>query len=207
MKKAILMFIIMVMVIGVSFPETKSVSFFSPGSFYIYIEGGTIGINPYEPYEYGGKEWGTTMIFGAGYTLLNIHNRYKLNFEFDFSNPKYSVFSDYEYFDQRISFANYKLDFEYLFRNGRVSLFSGIGVSNIKYLENEFYHEYSITVMLVEAGLKVALSKNLFLRGEFKFFLDPEENTIDYYDDYYFDFDDDSSPIASVFAIGLELKF
>ena len=82
--------------------------------------------------------------------------------------------------------------------------FGGIGVSNIKYLENILFYDYSVTVMLVETGIKIALSKNLFLRGEIKHYLDPDDTSFDYYD--YYDYDD-SFPIATAFALGLEFKF
>ena len=201
MKRTILIIVIIMLLQSVSFTKVKSVSFFSLKSLYVYLESGTIGINPYEPYEYGGKDWEHSMIYGAGFTLLNLHNRYKLNFEFDFAKPDYSVYYENEFFKQDISFYNYKLNFEYMLRRGKISFFAGIGVSHIRYLESTLFYEDSYTVMLVETGIKFALSKKLYLRGEFKYFADPED---DIFDDYYYD---DSHPIGGSLAVGLELKF
>ncbi len=203
MKKIILVFMVMTVFISISLAKVKSVSVLSPKSLYIYVEGSSIGINPYEPYDYDRIKWKSAMIYGTGFTLLNFHNRYKINFEFDFSNPNYSAYDDNRYYNQKINIYNYKLNFEYLFKRGKLSFFGGIGVSNIRYQENDIYYAHSITVMLVECGLKIAITKNVFLRAELKHIFDPSDSDFGYYDYYY----DEDYPIASAFAVGLELKF
>ncbi len=203
MRKTILVFMVMIMFVSIGLAKVKSVSFFSPKSLYVYIEGSTVGINPYEPYDYDRLEWKSAMIYGTGFTLLNFHNKYKLNFEFDFSNPNYSAYDKNRHYKQKINIYNYKLNFEYLFRSRKFSFFAGIGVSNIRYQENDIYYAHSLSVMLMEFGLKVAITKNIFLRTELKHLFDPDDSNFGYYDYYY----DEDYPIASTFAVGVELKF
>jgi len=185
----------------------KSISFLSPKSFYLFIENGYLGINPYNLYNYDNMDWESTFIYGAGFTLLNIHNRYKVNFEFDFINPNFTVYDNGVY-NQSINFYNYKINVEYIFGRRRFSTFSGIGISNIKYLGNTKKYNHSFTTVLFESGLKFFISKHICLRGEIKIFSNPD--TSYYYDfDYdYFDYDiQDVPPVALAFALGLEFKF
>ncbi len=193
------------------------VSFFSKGSFYLYLEGGFLTINPNEAIEYWDAETDISLVYGAGLTLLNFHDRYKLNFEFDFASPAMNAgYNGYSY-KQTINFFNYLVNFEYLFPSRKVSLFAGIGMSTIKYLENDFIYDYSTSVLLLQTGFKFAITRNLLLRAEFKYFGESFDYDDYYYvyDDYYdyYDFDvgvrvlfDDYNKIATAFSVGLEWK-
>lgn len=207
MKKQILIIFLLFILLGFSFGERrKNVSFLSPQSFYLYTMASNVDINPYNAYEFGGSESKFSMVYGFGYNIVNFYNRYKINFEFDFISPAYEVFSDNIRDTQKINFFNFKLSFQYILPRNQVSFFTGLGVGSINFLENTIFYSERVTSMILQLGAKIRFSKNLSLRAEFNHFLDPGDSYTDYWGDIY-DYDDDSIPIASIFAIGLELNF
>ena len=207
MKKQILIIFLLYILLGFSFGERrKNISFLSPQSFYLYTMASNVDINPYNAYEFGESESKFSMVYGLGYNIVNFYNRYKINFEFDFISPAYEVLSDNIWDTQKINFFNFKLSFQYVLPRNQVSFFAGLGVGSINFLENTIFYSESVTSTILQLGTKIRFSKNLSLRAEFNHFLDPGDSYTDYWGDIY-DYDDDSIPIASIFAIGLELNF
>jgi len=207
MKKQILIIFLITILLGFSFGEKrKNISFLSPQSFYLYTMASNVDINPYNAYEFVGSESKFSMVYGFGYNIVNFYNHYKINFEFDFINPAYKVFSDDIWDTQKINFFNFKLSFQYVLPRNQVSFFVGLGVGIINFLENTIFYSESVTSTILQLGAKIRFSKNLSMRAEFNHFLDPGDSYTDYWGDTYY-YDDDSIPIASIFAIGLELNF
>jgi len=200
-RKAIVFFTVFLLLFGLGnsiFAKVKSISFFSPKSMYFYFESSYYGINPYDPYSLGNYELRYTNIYGVGYTILNMYDKYKISFEFDYASPHYNrLIDDLGLYDQQVDFYNYKISFEYLFRNSRFSLFSGMGASHIVFRENSIFYQYDIDTYVFELGVKYFFSKHLAIRSEYKVFS---------YSKRYYDYYDDDYPMASAFALGLELK-
>lgn len=207
MKKQILIIFLLYILLGFSFGEKrKNISFLSPQSFYLYTMASNVDINSYNAYEFRGSESKFSMVYGFGYNIVNFYNHYKINFEIDFISPTYEVFSDNIRDTQKINFFNFKLSFQYVLPRNKISFFGGLGVGSINFLENTIFYSERVTSMILQVGAKIRFSKNLSLRAEFNHFLDPGDSYTDYWDDIYY-YDNKSIPIASIFAIGLELNF
>ncbi len=201
MKKIILTIMVLAMFISITIAKEKKPGFFSTKNLYFFLEGGSIGINPTNPYDYDSLERTFSPIYGVGFTLLKLSDSGRMNFEFDFINPSYSVSLYHEPYKQKISFYSYKLNLEYILKNKKFTFFCSIGLTNIKYKENEYFYSNSLATLLIDFGVKAAILKNLFIRGEIKFLLEPDENY-----NYYNSYNNKSDPISNIFAIGLEFR-
>lgn len=200
MTKRIMVLILLLMlvlpVLGQKAPK-KSVTFFAPGSFYIYLQGSMAWVNP-DHYIYDSKEGAFAPVFGVGFRAVDFNWMY-LNLEFDFSQASYG--SGYD--DARVRFYNFKLGSEFwLSGNRNLGILAGIGVGSITYPDQSYnsYDGNSEITLLLELGLKVKLSRHLSIRSDFRFFTEPESAG-----DYYYE--DDSRLIASALSIGLQFNF
>lgn len=180
----------------------KRVTFFAPGSVYVYVQGGMAWVNP-DHYIYDSKESAIAPVFGLGFRAVNFHDRSYLALEFDYSQAKYGT----GYFDTRVRFYNFKIVSEFRFGRKRdVSFTTALGIGSITYPdEGDYgYYQNGEITLLVEFGVKVKLIKHVSLRTDLRLFAEPESSG-DYYDEYYYN--DDSRLIASSLAIGLQFDF
>lgn len=202
LRKIKMLILVIILFFGITtnrgFAIKKKARFLSPKSFYIYVEGGYFCINPADPFMYNNYDWEDTFFYGAGFTLLNLYNRYKISIEFDFTDIDYDIYSNEGFFNQDISVYNLKLNFEYFFKNEKFSIFSGIGRSNITYHANDkITYKIKMDSIIFEFGIKYLFSNHIALRGELKLF--------SYTDDYTFCINKDY-PMASAFSLGFEFK-
>ncbi len=202
MKKIILTTIVaLAILVSMVHAKEEKHGFFSTKNLYFFLEAGSIGINPQNPYDYDLAERAFSPIYGVGFTLLNLSDVGRVNFEFDFANPKYSPEDYIESYEQKINFYTYKLNIEYVFKKS-FSFFCSIGLTNIHYCENAYFRSNSLPTMLVDVGGKIGITKNIFIRGEIRVLLEPDKNN-NYYNSYY---TDQSRSIGNIFAMGLEFK-
>ncbi len=196
MMVLMLLVILVLPVLGQRAPK-KKVTFFSPGSFYVYLQGSMAWVNP-DHAIYDSKEGAFAPVFGVGFRAIDFNWMY-LNLEFDFSQASYGS----GYTDTRVRFYNFKLGTEFAFPWSRdLGFLAAFGVGSITY-PDQYYDSYdgkSEITFLVELGVKVKLSRHLSIRSDFRFFTEPESVEDDYYDD-------DTHLIASALTVGLQYNF
>lgn len=197
MMGLILLLMLVVPVLGQKAPK-ENVTFFAPGSFYVYLQGSMAWVNP-DHAIYSSKEGAFAPVFGVGFRAVDLNWMY-LNLEFDFSQVRYGS----GYADRRVRFYNFKLGTEFAFpwiRN--LGFLAAFGVGSITYPDQSYdsYDGKSEITFLAELGVKVKLSRHLSIRSDLRFFTEPE--SID--DDYYYE--DSSHLIASALSVGLQYNF
>jgi hypothetical protein len=202
MKKQICLFLLLTIVLSFSFGEGRGKAQFELPRMYVYTMASTIAINPYDGYDFNASQSNFTFLNGFGCNIVNFYNRYKINFEMEFTSPNFEVFSDKGVSDvQKIRLTYSKITFQYILPGNNISAFGGFGAANIKFLENDILYAADITAMTLQLGAKLRIIKNVSLRAEFTHFLIPGET-----DDELEVYTDDT-PLASIFAIGAEYHF
>lgn len=194
----ILLFMLVLPVLGQN-PPKKKVTFFAPGSFYVYVQGSMAWVNPYHEI-YSSKEGAFAPVFGVGFRAISLGNMKFLNLEFDFSQARYD--GGWDYYDQRVRFYNFKTAFEFwMSRKRNLGFLAAIGVGSITYPDQPYdsYDGKSEITLLLEVGTKMRLSKHLAVRSDLRFSIIPEPE-----DEYY---DDESTLVATVLTVGLQFNF
>ncbi len=184
----------------------KPVSFFASQSFYVYVQGALMNINP-EHYLDDSKESAAAPLFGAGFRALNFSNRMFLNLEFDYSQANYGP--GLEPGDRRVRFYCYKVGGEYrLSRKKDSSLWVALGLATVSFPDLPYYNynDDSENTLLVEVGVKLAIYKHFSLRADFRFFTESVES---YYDEYYDEWINESDPrlVATALTVGVQFNF
>jgi hypothetical protein len=187
-------------------PRKKPVSFFASQSFYVYVQGALMNVNP-DHYLDDSKESAFAPLFGAGFRALNFSNRMFLNLEFDYSQANYGP--GFESGDRRVRFYCYKLGGEYRLSGKKdSSLWMAVGLATISF-PDLFYYNYdgdSEHTLLLEVGFKLALYKHFSLRADFRFFT---ESVQSYYDEYYDEWINEREPrlVATALTVGVQYNF
>jgi hypothetical protein len=160
-------------------PKSK-IRFFSPGSFYIYVMS---SYNHFSPLAEHFLELGPDSadafapVLGIGYRVVNIRDRFFVSLEGDYSPAVY----DFEDFarDQKINTFTFMLNVEKRVASKKfpVVIFCGIGVG-IHQLPGLGYVDFlgdfipaadeTITVMALDIGIKIPISRRFFIRTEFQ---------------------------------------
>ena len=201
------MILIMILVLAASLQgqttPKKGVTFFAPGSVYIYLQGSMAWVNP-DHYIYDSKESALAPVFGLGFRAINFYDRIFLTLEFDYSQATF----DSGNYDTRVRFYNFKLGSEFRFGIKRDLAFTvALGVGSITYPDQGYlsYDGDNEITLLVELGARLRFSKHLSIRTDLRLFAEPE-SIDDCYDEYYY-CDDDSRLIATSLSIGLQFDF
>lgn len=192
-------------------PKSK-ITFFSPGSLYIYVMG---SYNHFSPLERHFLELGPNSadafapVLGIGYQVVNIRDRLFVSLEGDYSPATYN----FENFvrDQKINTFTLMLNVEkrVASKKSPVVIFCGIGVGilrlpdlgNVDYIPAD---DATITVMALDIGFKIPISRRFFIRTEFQW-------NGEVYEDYayYYEYDEwDNTQwnfLSSSLAVGLEI--
>ncbi|MDQ1354456.1 MAG: hypothetical protein QG657_4765, partial [Acidobacteriota bacterium] len=100
-----------------------NVSYFSPGSFYIYTMASWMFEVPSLD-TYGNKGDSAAPMVGLGYTLVNFGNRTLINMEFDVAQAK---FDSYLAGNKKTWFYTLALNCEYRFFRLPMSVYAGFG--------------------------------------------------------------------------------
>ncbi len=194
------------------------VTYFSSRSLYFYVMGSYHVFDPPGEnfYELGPDSAGTfAPIFGAGYRLVNIGERFFLNLEVDYAPGIYD-FGAYAR-DQEIRAWTILLDAEWNFKRRSpffVTFGIGIGIFDMRNLGyTDDYGEYIPTGNDTEAGvtvkfgLKLPISNNFTLRTEFRW-NGKSYGDYCYWDDWY-DYcgDTETDFLSSAICLGLEFHF
>ncbi|MCP5108593.1 MAG: porin family protein [bacterium] len=198
--------IVLVMPLSAQKPRKKKVTFFAPQSFYVYVQGALINVNPGH-YLDDPKESAFAPLFGAGFRAIRFSDRMFLNLEFDYSQANYGP--GFEPGDRRVRFYCYKLGAEYRLSGKKdSSLWAAVGLANISFPDLSYYSygDDSELTLLLEVGLKLALYKRFSLRADFRFLT---ENVDSYYDEYYDEWINESDPrtIATALTVGVQFNF
>jgi hypothetical protein len=209
-KKILIIMLLIVLVVpilsqGKTKKPRKQVTFFSPGSFYVFLLGSFVRINP-DHYIYDPKKSAIAPVFGFGWRALNFGSNFFMNLEFDYSQSKLE--SGVYYGNRRVRFYNFKLGVEYWLKNPRkFAIIGNMGFGSITYpdISDTNYDGNNEPTLFLELGIKAALSKNLSFRTDFRFFLEPNEGGDDYYYDEYYD--DNSHLIAFAMSAGIQFNF
>lgn len=217
----IFMLTLMIGVNGFLSPESKpksKIKFFSPGSFYIYVMG---SFNHFSPLEEHFLELGPDSsdafapVLGIGYRVVNVKNWFFVSLEGDYSPATYN-FGDFAR-EQKINTLTFMLNIE-----GRLSskkfpvvIFGGIGVG-IHQLPDLGYVDIlgdyipadddTITVMALDFGIKIPISRSFFIRTEFQW-NGEVYGDYSYYDEYDEWGDTQWDFLSSSLSVGLEFHF
>jgi len=194
------------------------IRFFSPGSFYIYAMGSYNYFSPLEEHflELGPDSADTfAPVLGIGYRVVNINNRLFVSLEGDYSPAVYN-FEDFAR-NQKINTFTFMLNIEGSTASKKfpVIIFCGMGVG-IHQLPDLGYVDLlgdyittgddTITVMALDIGFKIPISRRFFIRTEFQW------NGEVYGDYYYYDEYDEWGDtqwdfLSSSLSVGLEFHF
>lgn len=169
--------------------STSTVKFFAPRGLYIYVMGSYNRFSPSEDHflALGSKRsHAYAPLLGIGYRVVNIKDRVFISLEGEYSAAAYN-FGDLAS-NQKISLLSFMLNTE-----GRISsqfplvVFGGFGVgfhglSDLGY-ENV---KDSITILALDVGIKIPISRHLVIRTEFQWNSESYEH-YDYYDEYWDD--------------------
>jgi len=203
-----------------SSPKHKSkVRFFAPNSLYIYVMGSyTYFLPPTEHFLSLGSEGANAFapVFGLGYRILNIRDKFFVSFEGDYSPASYNF--DYFSRDQKISILTFMLNMEgYI--SGRIPmiLFGGIGIGSHHLTDLEFENyqgdmvaigDDNLTVLALDIGIKIPISGKFLIRSEFQWngkiysdYVYDEEYWVDEWIDNEWEF------LSSTFSVGIEFHF
>ncbi len=186
-------------------PRKKPVSFFASQSFYVYVQGALMNVNP-DHYLDNSKESTFAPLFGAGFRAINFGKRMFLNLEFDYSQANYGP--GFDPGDRRVRFYCYKVGGEYrLSRKKNSSLWTALGLATIRFPDLFYnYDGESEHTLLLEVGFKLALYKHFSLRADFRFFTESVES---YYDEYLDEWINERDPrlVATALTVGVQFNF
>ncbi|MDQ1350877.1 MAG: hypothetical protein QG657_1179 [Acidobacteriota bacterium] len=183
---------------GMAKSRPGNVTYFSPGSFYIYtmaswmVDIPSLDINGHE------GDAAAPMV-GLGYTLVNFGNRTLINMEFDVAQTKFDSFLTGS---KRNWFYTLALNCEYRFFRMPMSAYAGLGGAMIHYAPT-----HDELVFAANAGLKFNLGKKVKLRAEIRHFWQGWGDTYYWDDDWFIDFEGDAQDFGSAIAMGLEFHF
>ncbi len=215
----IFMLLLMIGGEGFLFPESQprsKIRFFSPGSFYIYVMG---SYNHFSPLEEHFLELGSDSadafapVFGIGYWLVNIRNRFFVSLEGDFSPASYN-FEDFAR-DQKINTLTFMLNMEVKTASKKfpVVIFGGIGVGVHQLFDLGFVDhlgEYisigddTKAVLAMDLGIKIPISRKFLIRAEYQW-NGEVYGDYDYYDEYDEWDDTQWDFLSSSFSVGIEI--
>lgn len=221
--KLILIFILTLMIGGDGFLLSKSkskskVRYFSPGSFYIYVLGSYNHFSPLDEYflELGPDSADAlSPVLGVGFRVVNIRDRFFINIEGDYAPATYD-FGEYAR-DQKINTLTLMLNIAGRIWSKKLPLivYGGIGVgfhhlSDLGYVDllGDFISggDDTITVMAFDLGIKIPISRSLFVRTEFQW-------NGEVYGDYecYCEYEEWGDTqwdfMSSSFSVGIEFHF
>jgi len=185
---------------GAAGTEDMQVTSFAKNNFYVYLMGGMFV--DVESNLYPATNSFQSPIFGAGYTFVNIKDRFLINLEFDFVPGRYDM-EDLR--NQQIDFYTFMSTIVYRFNRSKISVFSGLGLAGLQHsgLEADF-----VFTLAASVGMKIKIKDNLNLRMELRSywedaaFYEYEYLLDEYYDPFY-----DRNCYATVLALGLEYYF
>ncbi len=205
---------------GWLFSKGKSrVTFFAPGSFYVYVMGSYNHFVPPEDYYYS-LEYESADAFapvvGLGYRVLDIRDRFFISLEGDYRTAKYDFgnFARGQKIDLLTLMANMEASFTSRFPM-IVFLGMGVGIHRLPDLRYEnsqgelIPQDDSITVMALDLGVKIPISRSLFIRTEFRW-NGEVYGSYDYHYDDEWDSEYDNTEwdfLSSSFSVGLEFHF
>jgi len=195
----------------VTYFSLKSLYVYTMDSFSVYdpsdehyLELGTLSANDFSP------------LFGAGFRLVNIRDRFFLNLEADYSENTFDFAGSAG--GQDIDTWAVMVDCEWFLRHFPVSFAFGLGVT-IHHLSDLGYYDTkdqfiptgddTVTAVAMRLGIKFPISRHLTLRSEFRW-------SGEYYDDYYNDYwgwnsgyydDSEFNFIFSALCFGIEYHF
>jgi len=196
-------------------PRSK-IKFFSPGSFYIYVMGSYNHFSPLgEHYLELGPDSSDAFapVLGIGYRIVNIRDRLFVSLEGDYSPATYN-FGDFAR-DQKINTFTFMLNVEKrgVSKKFPVVIFCGIGVG-IHQLPDLGYVDLlgdyipadddTITVMALDIGFKIPVSRKFFIRTEFQWNGEIYGDYA-YYDQYDEWGDTQWNFLSSSLSVGLEI--
>lgn len=176
-----------------------NVTYFSPGSFYIYTMASWIVAIP--SLDIYGHEGDTAApMVGLGYTVVNFGNKILINMELDAAPGKFDTFLAG---NEKIWFYNLGLNMEYnSFCRLPMSAYVGLGGSLLHY--SSAHDEY---VFAANAGVKFVLSKNIRLRAEIRHYWQGWGDIYYWDDNWYIDYEGDAQDFGTAIAMGLEFHF
>jgi hypothetical protein len=199
----ILVFALAALLPGQTEPKRR-VTFFAPGSVYVYLQGAMTWVNP-DHNLHNSKEIAFAPVLGVGFRAVNFYDRIFLTLEFDCSQAAF----DSGNHDRKVRFYNFKLGSE--FRIGRkrdLAFTTAFGVGSITYpgLGPISTFGDSELTFLVELGARVRFSRHMSLRTDLRLFAEPESITDDCFDEYYY-CGDDSRLVAASVSMGFQFDF
>ncbi len=148
--------------------------------------------------------------------MLNSRNRFFISLEGDYTPAKYN-FGDFAR-DQKIDLLTFMVNMESSFTSRfPMIVFLGIGVgfhrisglSDVNYWGEIIPQDDSLTVMALDLGVKIPVSRNLFIRTEFQWNGEVYGDS-EYYYDGSWDSEWDETEwdfLSSSFTIGFEFHF
>jgi hypothetical protein len=202
------------------FSKSKStVKFFAPGGFYVYAMGSYNRFAPSQDHYItlgSGSSHAYAPLLGIGYRVVNINDRLFICLEGEYSPITY----DFEDFarHQEISVFSLLLNFEgRIFSKFPLLVFGGIGVgfhglSDLGYENDQgdyiLVGNDTVSILVLDMGIKVPISRFLFIRSEFQWNTELYTNR-EYYNDYWvhpWDIKWDFLH-SSALSMGLEIHF
>ncbi|MCK5057235.1 MAG: hypothetical protein KAT34_11305 [Candidatus Aminicenantes bacterium] len=200
--------------------QEARVTYFSLKSLYFYTMGSFGRYNPTDEHflELGTRSANAfSSLFGGGFRLVNIRDRFFFNLEADYSEFTFD-FGDYAR-DQKIGTLTVMVDLEWFLRRLPVSFTFGVGAT-LHFLSDLGYYDKhdryistgddTVIATAMRIGIKYPLSRRFTLRSEFRW---SGEYYGDYYNNYYWDsygnYYDDSEWdfIFSALCFGVEYHF
>jgi hypothetical protein len=154
-------------------------------------------------------------VLGIGYRVVNIKDRLFVSLEGDYSPATYN-FEDFAR-DQKINTLTFMLNVEgrIAFKKFPIVIFGGVGVG-IHQLPDLGYEDLpgdyisfgddTITVMALDLGIKIPISRSFFIRTEFQW-NGEVYGDYNYYDEYDEWGDTQWDFLSSSFSVGLEIHF
>lgn len=194
--------------------KRSNVSYFSKGTVFVYALGTTNSMKaPVDMYyELGpGSANGLAPMVGAGFRLISFGKIMFLNLTVDGSTGTFDFIDSPE---QKVNSFTVMLDLEgFLFRPTPLSLHFGVGVSFVRFEDLGYWDDWeetwvsygdeTVTAMAIDLGMKLAVSKHLFLRTLLRF----TGELLPSYDYDYWDDESDFVRFNTTFGFGVEYHF
>ncbi len=209
MKRIIFILLIFISVTGFARGnEQGKFSLFSLKNLYFFSMVQWVS-DPLNEYGYNNSS-DFTVLYGAGYNILNYHDKIFLNLEFDYFGTDYRFY----YLDYSGTRRVYSIsvDLEYKFRRkSNFVVYGGMGFALIEYpgMKKNNIIINSEQALVGKVGIKYRIMRNLRFRTEIRTFWDFYDGGgyyhYDYYYNYYDVFYDDTYSIAFAFTAGVEL--
>jgi hypothetical protein len=199
--------------------KSSGLSFFSPGSFFVYVLGTHCNFDPPAKYylDLGGRSVNSFVpMIGLGYRILNSRDNFYLNLSFDYMPAKF----DFPHsFNQKANIYTLLLDAEgVFFRDFPISIYFGLGVSIINLDDLGYFDAWdkwvlvgddSVTAMAIELGMKYTISKNFLIRASLRFIGEIDITNHEYWDEYWDDYFYDNNGILNRLntSLGVGIEF